>query len=191
MTIDDAAGGPDAYEGEAEFLRWLPITLVSSSGTLRLADGRLSFTTDLRHKVLFDVPVGEIHSVSRSMNNGLHLWHGPNRYRLAAGNVVYVPGVGTVAGGAVGGALAGALVGAAELGDAGASAASIPGRVSLDRANRAQADTWFDVLRARQTDPPVGVRVRPPWPNWAWWLGIFGFVLVFAAAVTGITFATS
>ncbi len=125
------------------------------------------------------------------MNNGLHLWHGPNRYRLAAGNVAYVPGAGTVAGGAVGGVLGGVFGGAAELGVAGASAASIPGSLSLDQANRAQADTWFDLLRARQTDPPAGVRVRPPWPNWAWWLGIFGFVLVLVAVITGITFATS
>ncbi len=185
MKTDDAAGGPGAYEGQAEFMRWLPITLASSSGKLRLADGRLSFTTDLRHKVLFDVPVGEIHSVSRSMNNGLHLWHGPTRYRLAVGNPVYVPGVVSAAGGAVGGTVAGAL------GSAAAEAAGIPGRGRLDRANRAQADSWFDVLRSRQADPPVGVRVRPPWPNWAWWLGIVGFVLGFAAAVAGIVFASS
>lgn len=185
MTTDDAAGGAGEYEGQAEFLRWLPISLVSSSGKLRLADGRLSFTTDLRHKVLFDVPVGEVHSVSRSMNNGLHLWHGPTRYRLAVGDPVYASGVVTAAGGADGGTVAGAL------GNAAASAASLPGRLRLDRANRAQADSWFEVLRSRQADPPAGVRVKPPWPNWAWWLGIAGFVLAFAAAVTGIVFATS
>jgi len=159
----------ERFESSAEFLRALPITTFSSSGTLRLADGRLSFTTGLRHRVLFDVPVNELHSVARSAVTGLHLWHGSTRYRLSVGSPVYVPGIGTAAAEVVTGL-----------------PLDLRGRFEMDRANRATADSWLSLLQPHESTAPAGVRVRRPWPTWAIWVTVVAVTLALAGAITAV-----
>jgi len=159
----------ERFESSAEFLRALPITTFSSSGKLQLADGRLSFTTGLRHRVLFDVPVNELHSVARSAVTGLHLWHGSTRYRLSVGSPVYIPGVGAAAAEAVTGL-----------------PLDLRGRFEMDRANRATADNWLSLLQPHQTTAPAGVRVRRPWPTWAIWVTVVGVTLALVGVITAI-----
>lgn len=165
--VDMTEATTERFESDAEFLRALPITTFSSSGKLQLAGGRLSFTTGLRHRVLFDVPVNELHSVARSAVTGLHLWHGSTRYRLSVGSPVYIPGVGTAAAEAVTGL-----------------PLDLRGRFEMDRANRATADNWLQLLQEHQTEPPAGLKVRRPWPTWAIWLTVVGVTLVLVGAIT-------
>ncbi|MEQ1703179.1 MAG: hypothetical protein ABMA25_23995, partial [Ilumatobacteraceae bacterium] len=163
------ADGPVIFESSAERLRWVPITLFSTSGTLRLEGGRLSFRTSIRKKVVFDFPVDEVHSVASMTSLGIHLWHGSTRYRLSVGSPVYVPTVGESVTGVIG------------------QAASIPGRLEHDRANRRDTAKWVDVLGAAQGAPPSGLRVRRPWPGWTWGVGVVLATLVLVGIITAAT----
>lgn len=80
----------ESLSSDAQLLRAVPIPTVSQWGTLRLDDGRLSFTKKSGDTV-FDVPANEIHSVRPMTSMGIHVWHGTTRYRLAAG-VPSIPG---------------------------------------------------------------------------------------------------
>ena len=162
----------DVFESSAERLRWLPITLCSTSGTLRLEGGRLSFRTLMRKKVVFDIPVDEVHSVASMSSLGLHLWHGSTRYRLSVGSPVYIPSVGQAATGVLG------------------QAASIPGRLDHDRKNRQDTATWVEVLSAAQGTPPEGLRVRRPWPGWTWGVGVVLATLVLVGLITAVVLLT-
>ena len=63
----------------------LPVTFGLRSGTMRLADGRLTYTRTRRQQVVFDAPLDEFHSFARSsMGTGFHLWHGSTRYRFVS-----------------------------------------------------------------------------------------------------------
>ena len=63
----------------------LPVTFGLRSGTMRLADGRLTYTRRRRRQVVFDAPLDEFHSFARSsMGTGFHLWHGSTRYRFVS-----------------------------------------------------------------------------------------------------------
>jgi hypothetical protein len=172
MTETDAAA---TFESKAELLRFVPITLFSTSGTLRLADGRLRFETAFRHKVLLDAPLAELHSLAPMGTLGFHIWHGRKRYRFSVGTP-YV-GVSDSYGGTVADTLA--------------EAASLPGRFAHDRANRSRTSRWLRLLHARVGQPAPGLRVRRPWPMWAWWCGIVGFTLALVGAITLIVLATA
>jgi len=166
---DQADEGAGAYETEAERLRWLPITLVSTSGRLRVEGGRLTFRTLVRKKLVFDLPVDEIHSVAEMSSLGMHVWHGSTRYRYSVGSPVYIPTVGQAATGVIG------------------QAASIPGRLEHDRANRRDTAKWVELLRAAQGSPPDGLRVRRPWPGWTWGVGVVLATLVLVGIITAVT----
>lgn len=165
--------GPVVFETEAERLRWLPITFISTSGRLRLQGARLSFRTLVRKKVVFDIPVGEVHSVAGMSSLGLHLWHGATRYRVSIGSPVYVPSADDSAFGAA------------------AGAASIPGRLAHDRRNKADTARWLTLLQAAQGSPPPDVRVRRPWPGWTWAVGVVLTSLLVIGAVVVVTLLTS
>ena len=87
----------------AELLARLPITTFMKSGTLRLANDRLTFTTD-NGEVEFDAPLSEFHSVSLAAT-GIHLWHinrclkfafrGENRHFAATWIATLKPIIGT------------------------------------------------------------------------------------------------
>ncbi len=63
--------------------RGIPITFLLKRGTLKIADGRLSF---VRAKAGpgFDEPIGDFHSLSKNMF-GITIWLGPTRYRFVIG----------------------------------------------------------------------------------------------------------
>jgi hypothetical protein len=70
-------------EGSVEYVV-LRLTVGMRSGTMRLADGRLRYTRKRKHRVVFDAPVGEFHSLARSSwGTGFHLWHGATRHRFS------------------------------------------------------------------------------------------------------------
>ena len=68
----------------ADLLPPIPFTVMMKPGQLRLADGRLRFTSK-QHELLLDAPVAELHSVSQAAI-GIHVWHGEKRFRFALGN---------------------------------------------------------------------------------------------------------
>jgi hypothetical protein len=68
----------------ADLLPPIPLTVMMKSGELRLAAGRLRFTTK-QHDLLLDAPVAELHSLAPAVI-GIHLWHADKRYRFALGN---------------------------------------------------------------------------------------------------------
>ncbi|MGB8857979.1 MAG: hypothetical protein WCC60_01920 [Ilumatobacteraceae bacterium] len=164
---------PPAYETSAELLRWVPITLFSTSGTMRLDGGRLTFRTLLRKKLVFDVPAAELHSVASMTSLGLHLWHGSTRYRLSVGAPVPVASLGH--------SLAGVAL----------EAATLPARLKQDRQNRSATAQWVSLLQASAGPPPPGVRVRRPWPTWTWAVGIVLTTLLIVAAITAVTLLTT
>jgi hypothetical protein len=65
----------------AELLAALPITAFMKAGDLRLAGGRLTFTTEMG-EVLLDAPLDELHSVAAAAT-GIHLWNKRKRLRFA------------------------------------------------------------------------------------------------------------
>jgi len=162
------------FESDAELLRWLPISTVSTSGTLHLEDERLSFRTSLRKRVVFDEPVEDFHSLSLMMGRGLHIWLGTKRYRLSVGSIVVTPASGAdgIAGDFADGALA---------------VASLPAAQAHDAHTKALTSQWIELLGPRVGAPPSDLKVRRPWPAWAWWLGIVGVTIVIAAVITAAT----
>lgn len=68
----------------ADLLPAVPFTVMMKPGRLRLADGRLRFTSK-DHELILDAPLGELHSASQAAI-GIHVWHGQKRYRFAVGN---------------------------------------------------------------------------------------------------------
>lgn len=164
----------DVVESDAELLRAVPITLFSISGRLRDDGERLSFRGGLRNRVVFDVPVAELHSVSAMSSLGLHVWHGVDRYRFT----FTTP-------------LAGEVESGNDAVDAAAAIARVPSAVRQHRRSRDAAALWLTRLQAKAGAPPPGVRVRPPWPMWTWWAGLVGAVIVIVAFITGLVFLTA
>jgi hypothetical protein len=154
----------------AELVRGVPLTLLSTSGTLRLQDGRLSFTRT-RGTEVFDVPAQELHSVAISAM-GLTVWHDRQRYRFAIGNRhTNVPVNGPV----------GAVIALAEM----------PAAVAEYRAGRDLTRAWFDTLSPFAAEPPDGLQVRAPWPLWVWAVSILAATLVLISIIALVVFASS
>ncbi len=72
-----------AVASPADLLATIPIAQIVKSGDLRLADGRLSFTSP-GGLVLLDAPVEELHSVAKAAI-GIHVWHRDKRFRFSFG----------------------------------------------------------------------------------------------------------
>lgn len=163
-------------EGPVEYVV-LPLTFGLRSGTMRLADGRLTYTHKRQRRVVFDAPVGEFHSLARSSwGTGFHLWHGATRHRFS----LYHP------------------VPPAELGP------EVPdwvedvdhfGRsLSMQAISRAEVDRWHDALvPVIAPQAPPGIRVRPPLSRTGFLAAALGFAvsvtLIVAAIVTAIVLA--
>ena len=153
-------------ELQCELARKVPINGATRSGTLRLADGRLSFTRS-RDRVVFDVPMAEVHSVATT-KIGFNLWHGATRYR-----VTFVPSVHQMNTGHdlldIGIAASGAIQALAEYGN-----------------TRQVSQQWVDALAPLAGQPPPGLRVPEPWGWWQYTALIVGITLRIGGVVTGI-----
>lgn len=153
-------------ELQCELARKVPINGATRSGTLRLADGRLSFTRS-RNRVVFDVPMAEVHSVATT-KIGFNLWHGETRYRFT-----FAPSVSTMKSGhdlldvAIG--ATGARKALAEYGNA-----------------REVSQQWVDALAPLVGQPPPGLHVPEPWGWWQYTAVIVGIILLIGGVVTGI-----
>ena len=156
------------YESHADLLAAVPITFLMKSGTLRLADGRLSFTRS-RNRVVFDAPMSEIHSVGTNAF-GITLWHGATRYRFAIGQK-YRAGIHSEV--------------------PVLAAVSAAAAISDYREARNSATDWALTLIPLQGAVPTGVAIKPPWPAWKTWVAIIGGVLAVAAVIVTVTIAFS
>jgi hypothetical protein len=156
------------YESHADLLTAVPITFLMKAGTLRLADGRLSFTRS-RNRVVFDAPMNEIHSVGTNAF-GITLWHKSTRYRFAIGQK-YRAGIDS------GVPVIAAVSAAAAIGDY--------------RQARSSAADWASTLVPLQGSVPSGVAIRTPWPAWKTWAAIIGGITAVTAVIVTLTIAFS
>lgn len=136
----------------------IPLTMAMKPGQLQLARGRLTFTSG--HDVLLDAPVEELHSLATAVM-GMHVWHGSKRYRFALGRRD-----------------ARALTPRAD-----GSALRAPDQLDDAAAPAVVAAAWMGALGPLVASAPPGLRVRRPWPRWAWLVGVIGLSLFFVAAV--------
>ena len=174
--MNEVPENPDdgVIESPAELLRAVPISLCSISGQLCLDGERLTFHGGLRNRLRLDAPVAELHSVAPMASMGLHVWHGEDRYRFTIGALA--PGTASTG---------------SDLGDTVSAASRLPTAARSDRRNRGTTASLVIRLQAGAGEPPPGLRVRPPWPGWSWWVGIIVATLVLMAAITGIVFLTA
>lgn len=157
-----AAVAHDVFETEAARLATVPIWLLALSGTLRLADGRLSFRT--RSKTLVDAPLSEIHSVAENAF-GLVSWQGETQHRFTFGRP------------------ASARLYSNNLALA---ARALPKTFSDTRTASANTSSWLFRLEPLVGFPPPGVVVPPPWPKWKTWLTITGGVIGTLVVIGGL-----
>jgi len=160
------------FETDAEQLRWVPISLVSTSGKLRLENDVLSFRTAIRKRVVFEAPVSEFHSVAPMTKLGLHIWLGAKRYRFTIGALTAVHASGT------NDVLDGVL-----------AAASIPAAKAHDDHNKSLTAQWIELLQPRIGPVPSSVKVRRPWPFWTWIAGIIGATAALVGVIVAGTLA--
>ena len=161
------------YSSTASLLRWIPITLFTVDGTLRLHDGRLAFSRS-RDRVVVDAPVGEFHSLAHGAGASLYVWHGRRRFRFMTGQV-YVHQLRT----------------GNDLLDTVAGVGTIKRAFDADAAAKAVRDEWFELLAPLVGEPPPGVSVSKPWPTWAWIVAVIGATLVLVAIIVALVFATA
>ena len=158
----------------------LPVTFGLRSGTMRLADGRLTYTRRRRQHVEFDAPLDEFHSFARSsMGTGFHLWHGSTRYRFVSYHPV-LP----------------AEYGSSLVADAAESVVQLRQGLARTALSRADVDRWHDTLvPVIAPQPPVGVDVRPPLSSGRYLAAMLGLAtaatLVLIAIITAIVLMTA
>ena len=148
----------NTVSSHAYLLPPIPLTMAMKAGQLQLARGRLTFTSG--HDVLLDAPVNQLHSLAVAVM-GLHVWHGAKRYRFALGRRD-----------------ARALTPKADGG-----ALRTPDHLDDAAGPAIVAQAWVNALGPLVGQAPTGLRVRAPWPRWAWLLGVMGLSLFFIAAV--------
>ena len=132
------------------------------SGTLRLADGRLSFRT--RSKTLLDAPLAEIHSVAENAF-GIVLWHGGTQHRFTFGRPASVRLYSNNL----------ALI-----------ASALPKTFDDARAARGDTTSWLYRLEPLVGFAPPGTVVAPPWPKWKTWLTIVAGIVGTLVVVGGL-----
>jgi hypothetical protein len=163
-------------EGSVEYVV-VPLTVGFRSGTMRLADGRLTYTRTRKHRVVFDAPVGEFHSFApSSWGTGFHLWHGATRHRFSLYHPV--PPVEL----------------APEVPDWVEDVNDFGRSLQMQAISRAEVDRWHDALvPVIAPQAPPGLRVRPPLSRAGFLGAALGFAvsmtLVVAAIVTAIVLA--
>jgi hypothetical protein len=162
------------YESEAQRLRWVPITAFTQDGFLRLERGQLTFRTSFRQRQIFDIPANEIHSVAPMAKTGLHCWHGSTRYRFALGTAVPLthPHTGS------------------DLGDIAGQVAALPAAFAHDAEMQLERRAWLDLLSEHACEPPSEVRVRKPWPGWAWAVGVLLATAILIGGIVAVTLLT-
>lgn len=125
------------------------LRVLNRMGTLRLAAGRLTFTTN-NGTVRFDAPVGELHSPAPAeVGAALEVWHGDTRHRFlfAGSSELAVPTAPAFGG----------VVGVID------SVQGISAAMAHHRGAKATVSGWLELLTPRvATSPPEGVPVRPP-----------------------------
>ncbi|MCC5950524.1 MAG: hypothetical protein JJU45_00360 [Acidimicrobiia bacterium] len=146
----------------------------AKEGTLRLVDGRLSFTTR-RGVVVFDEPLGALHSVAPSeLGAGLDVWSGPVRHRIV------FPGTSD----AIVVSNAPGVMGVVD------AAAGFEQSVRAHRGAKRVVEQWLEVLGdAVAAEAPAGVRVRRPRTGALFVLTMVLKLFVAAAAIGGAVVA--
>jgi hypothetical protein len=156
----------------------VPLTFGLRSGTMRLADGHLTYTRTRKQRVVFDAPVGEFHSFARSSwGTGFHLWHGATRHRCSLYHPVPPVEVGP------------------EVPDWVEDVNQFGRSLSMQAISRAEVDRWHDALvSVIAPQAPPGLRVRPPLSGAGFLAAALGFsisvTLVVAAIATAIVLAS-
>lgn len=155
-----------------------PLTFGWRSGTMRLADGRLTYTRKRKSRVVFDAPVGEFHSFARSSwGTGFHLWHGATRHRFSLYHPVAPVELGP------------------EVPDWVEDVDQFGRSLQMQAISRAEVDRWHAALvPVIAPQAPPGIRVRPPLSTAGFLAAALGFAvsatLVVAAIVTAIVLAS-
>ena len=163
-------------EGAVEYVVF-PLTFGWRSGTMRIADGRLTYTRKRKQRVVFDAPLGEFHSFAQSSwGTGFHLWHGTTRHRFSLYHPVPPVELGP------------------EVPDWVEDVDHFRRSVQMQAISRAEVDRWHAALvPVIAPQAPPGVRVRPPLSTAGFLAAALGFAvsvtLVVAAIVTAIVVA--
>jgi hypothetical protein len=163
-------------EGSVEYVV-VPLTFGLRSGTMPLADGRLTYARTRKHRVVFDAPVGEFHSFARSSwGTGFHLWHGATRHRFSLYHPVMPVEFGP------------------EVPDWVEDVNHFGRSLQMQAMSRAEVDRWHDALvPVIAAQAPPGLRVRPPLSRAGFLAAALGFAvsvtLVVAAIATAIVLA--
>ncbi|HSL59277.1 MAG TPA: DUF4339 domain-containing protein [Acidimicrobiales bacterium] len=151
--------------------------VLNKMGTLRLADGRLSFTTP-RGTVRFDAPVSELHSPAPAEGGAaLELWEGATRHRMlfAGSSELGMPSAPAFGG----------VVGLAE------TASGVSTALAHHKGAKATVSGWLELLEPRvATAAPEDVRVRGPRTGVLYWL-LFSWKLLFLLAVMAVAFVVA
>ena len=170
------ATSTSVMEGSVEYVV-LPLTFGFRSGTMRLADGRLTYTRERKQRIEFDAPVSEFHSFARSSwGTGFHLWHGATRHRFSLYHPVPPVELGP------------------EVPDWVEDINQFSGSLKMQAMSRAEVDRWHDALVPMIAPQPLpGLRVRPPLSRAGFLAAALGFAvsvtLLVAAIVTVIVLA--
>jgi hypothetical protein len=158
----------------------LPVTFGLRAGTMRLADGRLTYTRKRRDEVVFDAPLDEFHSFARSsMGTGFHLWHGTTRYRFVSYHPV-LP----------------AEYGSSLAANVGENVVQMRQGLAKTALSRADVDRWCEALVPQIAPaPPTGLDVRPPLTARRYLAAMLGLAtaatVVLIAVITAIVLMTA
>jgi hypothetical protein len=169
MTAPDLKSQP--LETPAQYQRFIrfPVTFTQQSGTLRLAEGRLTFTRS-RGRQVFDGALTEFHSFAPCYAGlGFHIWQG-SRCHVLVFQRYGIPPVGSLG-----------LIGLA---------------LSLEATREAADDLPRSIADARKwqhalpplivSSPPPGVHVRPPLSTPKYWAAMSGAVLGLVTVALGL-----
>jgi hypothetical protein len=172
VTATGAESQP--IETPAQYQRFVrfPLTFTQLSGTLRLAEGRLTFTRS-RGRQVFDGAITEFHSFAPCYAGlGFHIWQG-NRCHVLVFQRYGMPPVGS-------------------LGLIGLALSLEATREAVENLPKAIADArrWQLILPPLVvSSPPPGVHVRPPLSTPKYWAAVSAAVLGMVAVVLGVIVA--
>jgi hypothetical protein len=159
---------PAQYQRFARF----PVTFTQQSGTLRLANERLSFTRS-RARQVFNGALNEFHSFAPCYAGlGFHIWQG-SRCHVMVFQRYGIPPVGS-------------------LGLIGLGLSLEATREASEGLPRSIADSrkWQRVLRPLiVSSPPPGVKVRPPLSTPKYWAAVAASVLGLVTVALGLVVA--
>jgi hypothetical protein len=173
-TVTAPGVGSQPLETAAQYQRFVrfPVTFTQQSGTLRLGEGRLTFTRS-RGRQVFNGALSEFHSFAPCYAGlGFHIWQG-SRCHVVVFQRYGIPPVGSL--GVIG------LVLSLE--------ATREASENLPRSI-ADAQKWQSILPPLiVSSPPAGVHVRPPLSTPRYWAAVIGAVVGLVTVALGIVVA--